>query len=359
MKKILITLLPFVIVCAVTFGCVELISSFWISHRSDALQRAKVILRMDPQLGWRQKPDLVTEFENSPVVTDAGGFRQNPSLPAQLKDSEVLVLGPSSAFGWGVNYSETYAGRLPELTGLKVFNASQIGYTVAQGERLWEQLKSGSEKLQYVVLSYGVNEVDRFRFFGVNGVSDDAFFSLPESARFHALEKYNISLSFWALFLRAFSEGQTLWSCPSVTSPDLRVQPEFFEKKMNALAEKITAAGGRPVIVSSALLFLNQPQDPSLMNKSDELYGRSATEAGQGNCREAARLYREAHQYEQFRIKRDIARINEAVLRLSQKWPVAVVHDKLNTKEDFVDPIHPSGAGHEKIARALVQVMVK
>jgi hypothetical protein len=78
-------------------------------------------------------------------VTDSNGFRTDDETSDDASGTpqvvEVLVLGPSSAFGWGVEYHETYAVVVARTAGQGLLNASQVGY--------------------------GINDIDRFRFSGL------------------------------------------------------------------------------------------------------------------------------------------------------------------------------------------------
>lgn len=272
-------------------------------------------------------------------------------------NADVLVLGPSSAFGWGVADSETYSRILQKETGLKVFNAGQIGFGIEQGLKLWDEFKSG-KNLRYVIIAYGVNDIDRYRFFGANGSSDEDFFRQPEGSRLNFLEKINFPSAFINLSSRAVNEVRLLWPCPPQKIPALRATPERWLQKMDELAEKISQSGAIPVFLSSAFFF-SQQADESLSSKSNELYVKSARAAADGACSDSRKYFAEARSYEPFRIRRDLEIINKALRGLASKWTLVEIHQTLDTKNDFVDPIHPSPAGHLKIARSLSPVVFK
>lgn len=336
---------------------IELVCRGWIHFRGDALQRAALVLQGDDRLGWRQKPELNTTFEKTSVITDKAGFRMNSEKNQQLSDAQILVLGPSSAFGWGVEDSETYSRILQKETGLNVFNAGQIGFGVEQGLRLWEEFIA-AKNLRYVIIAYGVNDIDRYRFYGANGSSDEDFFRQPESSRLNVLERVSFPSAFINLASRAINEVRLLWPCPPQKVPELRATPERWQQKMNELAEMVSQAGATPVFLSSAFYFSRQV-DESLNSKSDELYAKSARAAADGMCSDARAYFGEARSFEPYRIRRDLEIINESLKSLSSKWTVVEIHKLLDAKNDFVDPIHPSPAGHLKIARSLSPVVFK
>src|SRR5688572_19153349 len=58
----------------------------------------------DPLLGWRYRPlartrHATADFDVAIAINELG-FREQPSMPARSPD--VIVLGDSLAFGWGV-----------------------------------------------------------------------------------------------------------------------------------------------------------------------------------------------------------------------------------------------------------------
>ena len=353
MKKVLF----FVLIFASYILLIELICRGWIHFKGDALQRASLILQGDTHLGWRQKPELNATFEKTSVITDKAGFRLDSEKNQQLADAQILVLGPSSAFGWGVEDAETYSRILQKETGLKVFNAGQIGFGVEQGLQLWEEFIT-AKNLRYVIIAYGVNDIDRYRFYGASGSSDEDFFRQPESSRLTALESVSFSSAFVNLSSRAINEVRLLWPCPPQKVPELRATPAHWQQKMNELAEKISESGAKPIFLSSAFFF-SRPADESLNSKSDELYAKSARAAIGGLCSDSRAYFREARGFEPYRIRRDLDILNKSLKSLAAKWTLVEIHNLLDTKNDFVDPIHPSPAGHLKIARSLSAVVFK
>jgi len=83
----------------------------------------------DPGWGWRYRPGVrlrhATDEFDVEVAINALGYREQPSMPASPPD--VVVLGDSYAFGWGVEASETFAARLEEHLGRPVWNLALSG----------------------------------------------------------------------------------------------------------------------------------------------------------------------------------------------------------------------------------------
>jgi hypothetical protein len=85
------------------------------------------IYESDPVRVYRVKPNLdfthkTSEF-SARYLTDAAGMRTDgrqptPAIPKPPDRFRILALGPSFAFGWGVNYEDAYLHRIVE--GLRV-----------------------------------------------------------------------------------------------------------------------------------------------------------------------------------------------------------------------------------------------
>lgn len=90
----------------------------------------------DPVLGFRNIPDKqITikrpqggEFEIE-IAINSAGFRDDED---SLRDADILLLGDSFGFGWGVEKAEGVEERLEKETGRKVLNLSVSGYGTAQ-----------------------------------------------------------------------------------------------------------------------------------------------------------------------------------------------------------------------------------
>lgn len=157
---------------------------FWASHDMSPdlarLERILALLERDADLLWRQRSDLDTTFEGAGVLTDGDGFRLVSSAsdyPAGGPEPKIVCMGASPTFGYGVAAQEAY----PHLTeallqeqrpGAQVLNAGQIGFSSWQGRRLFEAyIDAWAPDL--LTVSYVVNDIDRWRFYGSDGKSDD------------------------------------------------------------------------------------------------------------------------------------------------------------------------------------------
>lgn len=101
---------------------VSLQAFYYTSSGSFLFKRTAVpIYRRDQYMGYSVKPNLsfhhATNEFYSYLYTNSEGFRTSQSHEeyAPSKDNSryrVLLLGPSFAFGWGVNYEDTFANQL-------------------------------------------------------------------------------------------------------------------------------------------------------------------------------------------------------------------------------------------------------
>ena len=138
----------------------------------DGLDVAKVVLRPDSNLGWRQKENFDGKFMEKELKTNSFGFREKKENFSEGV-FKIALLGPSSAFGWGVELKDTYAKVLERELGksrkVEVFNLGQIGFSSWQGTQLIREEWFKINTADLILIAYGVNDIDRHRFyFSVN-----------------------------------------------------------------------------------------------------------------------------------------------------------------------------------------------
>jgi len=87
----------------------------------------------DEELGFFNRPSIDVVFKNTEytthVRTNSLGFRDDEE---SLNDPDILLLGDSFLFGWGVEENETAAAALEELTGMKALNMGVACYGTVQ-----------------------------------------------------------------------------------------------------------------------------------------------------------------------------------------------------------------------------------
>jgi hypothetical protein len=96
------------------------------------------LMRFDPVLGWKTRENLdehylVKRDDIYPIVTDSSGWPGRRTL----KDSEIVVVGDSFAYGYGARKGESFAELDPEL---KIKAVACPGYDLVQELLLLRQL---------------------------------------------------------------------------------------------------------------------------------------------------------------------------------------------------------------------------
>ena len=361
MKSLLKILFPiFLSLLLVVFG-LELPTRWWIRYHGNPLQRAKLIQEWSSDWGWRQRPNLNSTFESQPVLTDDFGFRLSETVTENFKTPlQALVLGPSSTFGWGVKNDETYSGILnlrAASTNLRVFNGGQIGFSLFQGSQVFSFL-SDIQKLRspFVILAYGVNDLDHFRFFGGHpGVPDSRIDAVNDGS---LMEKTFSHSALAALLWDGWSEARFFFKCGFQSEPAIRNPWLSFQNQLQNIFKKTTELNSRLVLLDTPARQ-DFPPDLDAARQSDGLYLSSFHANQDGNCGQAKKDLIRARQLEPFRVQRDIQTFNKSLCEWAGQQGVYLVKasTELRQKDDFVDPIHPSVQGHRKIAELLSKIV--
>jgi len=178
-RKIFFIIINISIVCFLSV--ILEICAHLVPAKKDLLGDIVNVLEEDSLLFWRQKANLRTMFQDFPVETNSLGLRVNRSAYQQMTGHtfKIVCLGASPTFGWAVKYEDTYSCQLEKMLNDKygrektyeVINAGIIGYSSYQGLLF---LKRDILKLKpdLITVAYGLNDVDRHRFFRSNGKSD-------------------------------------------------------------------------------------------------------------------------------------------------------------------------------------------
>lgn len=332
-----------------SFGLLEGVARFYYARFGNPVDQVSPILRPDPALQWRQREGVKTTLWDVPIHLDERGFRGD----GWRKGPEnILTLGPSSAFGWGVAGADSYPALLAAARSragrpTENWNASQIGFSSAQGVRLAEQLDPG--KFSWAVIGYGINDLDRFRFFGPSGPTDAEVFSSPV-ASFPAWS-YRSRLFYALLQIVGKIKQQT--QCGITVFPQERVSEAQFLGNFEALAGWAHARGARPIFVTTPF----RPGSASLVGEGDAeaLYRQSVVAAARQECQQAREAFVAARQAEPRRLVAEVKKRNAALRAWAEKNQYILVDAAalLTTDADFVDPVHFSARGNHILAEAL------
>ena len=128
---------------------------------------------------------------------------------------------------------------------------------------------------QTVVLAYGVNDLDRQRFFGRNGPTDRELFGEKQGPKSLAFARALNAFALSGLFARAWEESDIYRRCGLSENPRLRVPIEEFGPELNSFVERIRADGSTPILLNTAF-FNRRPVAAGDAERSDSLYRESA-----------------------------------------------------------------------------------
>jgi hypothetical protein len=118
-------------------------------------------VQFHPYTGYINKPNLNVAFGNKEfntnIQTNSSGFRDDEE---SNQNPNVLILGDSFGFGWGVEKDENMEAVLEKKSGLSILNMSVSGYNNVQELALLEEWeKTNSLKDKTLLLLYYVNDM--------------------------------------------------------------------------------------------------------------------------------------------------------------------------------------------------------
>ena len=192
----------------------------------------------DRYTDWRLKPNLdetvlhKSESRMFSIRTSEDGFRGEPKQDDSL---DVVALGCSTTFGWGVEEHEAWPEVLEKHTGLSVLNAGVPGHSSHQGKAVALELIERGPRL--LILGWMVRDAQR-------SGQPDKMARAPRGLR-------NTRVVKW---LSRSSAAQQ--SSPS--GGQRRVSPEDFESNLRTVIEAANARG-IPVLL---LQFPMQESEP-------------------------------------------------------------------------------------------------
>ncbi len=340
-------------------------SRFWIHNWGNPYQRSLEVLRTTPIYGWMQRPNLDQKFYGSNIKTDSQGFRA-PEETAEISksDSLILTLGPSSAFGWGVEsqdvYTDKLAEKMTEFAGRKyeALNLSQIGYSTFQGKLLSEHPAIKQARPKVVLLAFGVNDVDRYRFFFQSSKSDAEELSSTKDS-LHYTRASLISGSSFLRLISSFTSSFLLnLDCRSLEQiPNRRLSAKETEVYFTELVTKYKQLNSNVVLVTTPHNY--QGLDPNFLLSYEQLFAASAEAAKNRKCRTAKALASESRKLEKNVIVRDIIDLNQRLKNVAKQLDVTIVdaEELLKDSDKFLDPIHPNKEGHALIATQIFDAL--
>jgi hypothetical protein len=249
----------------------------------------------DPWAGMWNRPNLslhhrTNEFEAT-YHTNAAGLRvPEPAREyAAQKDPEtfrVLLLGPSFAFGWGVDWEESFAGHLGAFLEeggfaggrrVEVVNAGVPSLPPGPGLRWFDHVGSGLHPdlvIQFVYGSMAVPDAER-----INGSVDEDGYLVPADASTARLVRERVKklatvFYGWVLWTRfetlragdqAAPSGEVLGAGRELhqaadfdpASPEAQEALGFYRR----FVDSVRRAGGAPLLVYFPLSYAVHPED--------------------------------------------------------------------------------------------------
>jgi hypothetical protein len=176
--------------------------------------------------------------------------------------------------------------------------------------------------------------------------------------KFHFWEKFNVYGYFIPLLMRALNEVSWMIPCPPKNISKMRLDTNDWSNELEQWLKELHQQKIETYVLTTAFYFPHKTS-PDLINKSRKFYELSALESQQGNCLNSRKFYLQARQNEIFEIVNNVKEINQKTKSLNSRFNIIPVDELLIDKEDFVDPIHPSILGHEKITRLLIEHLQK
>ncbi len=329
------------------------------------MQRSWAILTLDQSVGWFQKKLINTTFENSKVSTDTFGFRNFSNRSKFSNDAQTIVLGPSSAFGWGVDDDLTYSALLNSSQKLGLtFNMSGIGHTASQGQSVFEKLDLGSsDKLKNIIFAYGINELDQFRFFDQKNLDDMDFMRLEPKYTFTELLLHSFSLG--QLIQLTLFESKLYFQCQKISMPKQRLQ---IDQLLNIYDQFMNKHPNLNYYFLNTVFALPQKykitQSKNLIAQSEKYYQQALVAAQNNNCSEFIKYFNEARKLEPYRIHIMVNLLNKKMADWSKNKKIHLIDinsefekSMLISPENnlFFDPVHPNRNGHDLIAHVILE----
>lgn len=317
---------------AAFFSVGELGARAWVAHYGDAIDRTKRVLEMDAALGWKQRPNLHTTFLGKTLTTDGNGWRVQPAATSSIKT--VVILGPSSSFGWGVDDADTYPAQLQSMLGsdYKVWNLGEIGYSTDQGRRLLESGAVAALHPDIIVFAYGVNDLDLHRFYFQSSAPD--LIELSKKRNTLSIAVGNVLARSDLLNLASRRAARVLSFILQVRPQSqnlVRVPSDAFAKNYEAMILLAKQEGAFPVVLST---IVHEPQ--------------VHVSSGAGTLPEPLRVEKGVTEYD---------RILSFVAAKEKVPYLELANVVSSTDGNFVDPIHFSIEGNRIVATQLARII--
>lgn len=334
----------------------EVICYFFLTHSSNPLYRARRILQYDEALAWMQMPNLDTTFEDNPVMTDLFGFRTSKEAQNIKAQEGLLTLGPSSAFGWGVSNNDTYTTIVAKNLNLSPLNASGIGHSIFQGKIMWDRVKL-TQNSHYALIAYGVNDLDKFRFFDSEPLTDKDYFKNGPSVL--ALDKRQSRSDFLIALSLLIRQTKHNSDCSKLIGITQRVSWDDYKNILDSMILEMDKMKITPIIINTPF-YLKKKNPHFEMKQITNFYNEAGELAKEGKCSEAQEKLKQAKSLEPFSIYENVVLFNERLKLYAHEKKILYIDSfelliNQDAADHFYDPVHPSAKGHKIIADEILR----
>lgn len=361
-KKIITAIILLGITLCLTFVCfVSLEGLARINYKESRIDKITKIIYPHPEKFWIGRPDYRGDFFGAYVNHNNSGLREE----RESVEPDILVMGGSPSYGWGVEKENTYSFLIQKELGNKVLNASVIGYSSFQGKLLLKELLS-KYRPKSVILSYVINDIDRYRFLRNSALSDKNVknYSLKEQIRDWINDKFYLGK-----YLRSFMIAADQLPLIGTT----RVSESDYEANYREMIELCLSKGATPVLLKMPVELYKQKvglilksylgKTPcNLIEDQENTYNCLVSDGGRNLSKVPANELRKL-----FGIifSRKVKLYHDILEKLSVEYKIKVA-DPVNRFESSdqylfldkrMDPIHPNEHGHQIIADSLLNAL--
>lgn len=305
-------------------GYKDWLQAYHLDYDRSAMHLVPVCSMPSNLLGYKGRPDCVYDFNSREFTTtiklNSKGVR-NPE--SSLEQPEILVIGDSQAFGWGVEREQSFPALLEKWTGRKVITVAFPSYgTAREAFKLWEFDLS---HIKWVIVQYHENDrQENFSF-----VSNSYNLNVMTTKGFWHLVDINKKRCRYWPGKHTYHAVQTILAQSTPVNKKFQYGSSFFNPGMEA--NMFTA-----ILLWSEVRKLNAPvwvvQLSAWGKNNDDFHDALLTE---------------------------IEKIKEKHKMFQKVFPVSVV-GKLSAKEHyFILDDHLNPAGHQEVAKILMDKMIK
>lgn len=134
----------------------EVLGSYYYREDQPSIHFLPECSQYDPELFYTLKPGhckFSGRYFDTLVKVNSLGVRDDE---ASLMKPEIIVIGDSSAMGWGVEQHETFADIIQRKTGKKVLNLAVSSYGTAREMKILK--RADTSNLKVLIIQYETND---------------------------------------------------------------------------------------------------------------------------------------------------------------------------------------------------------